>query len=232
MSEFYNAGNYKEGILSSTLYPNDTQITIHSTTNFITPPALVALASSREIDSLRAGEIVLVTGSAGGNTYNITRTTPLEDRVNWSAGTYVLGNFFAEHLQQVTTAIDNLRWGVLFSVGGSEDVTSGIIKTNLSTTANADFRVVPSANDLEVSAYGGFCIIDRVPIYRTNTVLSIVLPASKTCGVFQKNDGTLTYVEDYVLGTTYTDKILLAVVDTPASGTISSGDIDDERAFF
>lgn len=231
---FYNIGNYQEGVLSTTLTTSATQLTIQALgagETFISPPALAILSNGRELDSLKDGEIVTVTGLSAGLTYNILRTKPLGERQVFYAGTLVLGNFFAQHLQQVIDSITALRWAVLYSIGGSAAMTHGIIRTGDPDT-NRDFRVVPGATDMQVSVYGGLAMIDKTPTYRENTTLSLILPGSDTCGIFQHTDGTISYTGSFVPGTVYSDKILLAIVTTPASGPISSGAIDDERAFF
>jgi hypothetical protein len=228
----YNVGNYQEASLSAQLGTSATTITIYPGATFVTPPALVILASGRELDALKSGEIVTVSGGSG-TSFNITRTKPLEQRQTWPVGTLVLGNFFAEHIQEIQTVLDGLKWALLFVAGGSENKKYAIVRTNIDETANADFRVVPGASDLQVTVYGGLAVINREPVYRSNaSPLSLLLPANETCGIYQHTDGTIGYVADYVPGTTYDDKMLVAVVTTPASGTISSGAIDDERIFF
>ena len=236
---FYNVGNFQEAVLSSACEPAHTSITIQAlldATQFVTPTALAILTEGRDLDALKNGEIIIITGKSGW-TYDITRPTALGDRTSWSAGTLVLGNFFAEHLDQVTDSLANMQWATLYALGGSDTMQYGIVRTG-SYDDEADFKIKPTSGvNNSVTVWGGMAIIAREPIHidqTSETVINLDTTAGAVeYSVFVHSAGTIDATAGYTPGATFTDKMLLGVVTTDTtSRQLVTGDIDDERQFF
>lgn len=236
---WYNVGNFEEAVLSVQLDTSDSQMTIQAldaTESFVTPTGLALLAESRSIEHLKAGELVVVTNKTGW-TYDITRATPIGDRATWPVGTYVFGNFFAEHLEQVTAAIDNLQWSNLYNAGGNDDMQYGIYRTGASFDATVDFKIIPKpSTNNAIRVYGGMCIINRVPIHidqTTYTDIALDATGSQEFSVFVHDTGIIDATLGYTPGAVFTDKFLLGVTTTDTTARqLITGDINDERLFF
>ena len=236
---FYSVGNFQEAVLSAACDPAHTSITIQAlldATSFVSPTSLAILSKGRDLASLKNGEIVIVTGKTGW-TYDITRPTALGDRTSWPAGTLVLGNFFAEHLEQITDAMSNLQWATLYALGGSDSMQQGIVRTG-SYDDEADFKIKPTSGvNNSITVWGGMAIIAREPVHvdqTTQTVINLDTTAgADDYGIFIHTSGVIDASTGYSPGGTYTDKMILGVVTTDTTARqLVTGDIDDERQFF
>lgn len=236
---FYNVGNFQEAVLSSACEPAHTTITIQAlldATLFVEPVGLAILAEGRDLASLRAGEIVIISDKDGW-VYDIERPTAIGDRSSWPSGTLVLGNFFAEHLQQVTEAIENQQWATLYALGGSDSMQYGIVRTG-AYDSTADFKIIPTDGvDNSVIVYGGMGIIAREPVHvdqTSETVINLDTTAgSIDYSVFVHATGLIDATAGYTPGAVFDDKMLLGVITTDTTARqLVIGDIDDERQFF
>lgn len=166
----YNVKNFASTTLSTTLNSGSTEMYVNQMNEFLDPPALCLLANSRSLRDLTLGELITIT-DAIDDYYVVERS----QEVTHVAGTLVLGNIFAEHLEQIYENQQRISTIVARSFGIHG---YGIVRTQQwsgpEISPDADFKFVTIDNEFDFKIMPGYGFV-RFPDL-TGTYLYTSLP--------------------------------------------------------
>jgi hypothetical protein len=155
--KIYNVKNFAYTTLLTTLPSGSTEMYVEQINQFLEPPALCLLARSRSLRDLTLGELIEIT-DIDSDHYVVVRSKA----VDHIAGTFVLGNMFAEHYEQILENQERLSTIIARSFGTQG---YGIVRTNAwsgpEISPDADLKFVSIENGFDFKVMPGYGFVRR-----------------------------------------------------------------------